>query len=119
VVRIRDAAPHGSRKKVNNTLTLLRTCRAFFGLEDDECFHCEDCDFFSGIVPESELNLSNGFNLSIAKLLAKFNAITLLNSFSHFAIIDNPPSAHNMYTIIDLLPATDAVCKREKIHACA
>jgi hypothetical protein len=60
------------------------------------------------------LNLSNGFNLSIAKLLAKFNAITLLNSFRHFAIIDTPPRAHNTYTIIDLLPATDAVCKRGK-----
>jgi len=57
--------------------------------------------------------------LSIAKLLAKFNAITLLNSFRHFAIIDNPPSAHNTYTIIDRLPMTDAICKREEIHACA
>jgi hypothetical protein len=64
------------------------------------------------------LNLSNSFNLSIAKLLAKFHAVTLLNLFRHFAIIDNPPSAHNTSTIIDLLPATDAVCKREKINAC-
>jgi hypothetical protein len=119
VLLIRDAAPHGSRKKVNKTLTLLRTRRAFFGLGDDGRFHCEDCAFVSGIIPESLLNLSNGFNLSIAKLLAKSNAITLLNSFRHFAIIDNPPSAHNTYAIIDLLPATDAVCEREKIHACA
>jgi hypothetical protein len=80
-------------------LTLLQTCRAFFGLWDDGCFHCEDCAFVSGIVPESLLNLSNGFNLSIAKLLAKFNAITLLNSFRHFSITDNLPSAHNTYII--------------------
>jgi hypothetical protein len=104
---------------VNITWTLLRTCRAFFGLGDDGCFHCEDCAFVSGIVPKSLLNLSNGFNLSIAKLLAKFNAIMLLNSFRHFAIIDNPPSAHNTYTIIDRLPVTDAFCRRETIHACA
>jgi hypothetical protein len=118
VVRIRDAAPHGSQKKVK-ILTLLWTCPAFFGLVDDGCFHCEDCTFVSGIVPESQLNLLNGYNFSIAKLLEKFNAVTLLNSFRHFAIIHNPPSAHNTYTIIDLLPATDAFCRREKIHACA
>jgi hypothetical protein len=69
----------------------------------------EDCAFVSGIVPESLFNLLNGFNLCIAKLLAKFNAITLLNSFHHFALIDNPPSAHNTYAIIDLMLATDAV----------
>jgi histone-lysine N-methyltransferase SETMAR len=33
--------------------------------------------------------------------------------------IDNPPSAHNTYTIIDRLPATDAFCRLKKIHACA
>jgi hypothetical protein len=88
--------PTGVEKKVNKTLMLLQTCRAFFGLGDDGCFQCGDCAFVSGIVPESLLNLLNGFNLSIAKLLAKFNAITPLNSFRHFAIIDNPPSAHNM-----------------------
>jgi hypothetical protein len=119
VVHIRDAAPHRSRTQINKTLTLLRTCRAFFGLVDDGCFHCEDCAFVSGIVPESLLNLSNGFNLSIAKLLAKFNAVMLLNSFCHFAITNNPPSTHNTYTIIDRLPATDAFCRRETIHAFA
>jgi hypothetical protein len=98
---------------------LLPTCRAFFGLMDDGCFHCEDCVFVSGIVPKSLLNFLNGFNLSIAKLLAKFNAITLPNLFRHFAIIDNLLSAHNTYTIIDRLPATDSFCRREKIHASA
>jgi hypothetical protein len=102
--------PTGVEKMVNKTLTLLRTCHAFFGLGDDGCFHCDTY----GIAPESLLNLSN-----IAKLLAKFNAITLLNLFRHFAIIDNPPSAHNTYTIIDRLPVTGAFCRRETIHAYA
>jgi len=51
-----------------------------------------------GIVPEGLLNLSNSFHLSIAKLLAKFDAIPLLKSFRHFAITDNPTSVHNTYT---------------------
>jgi hypothetical protein len=37
-----------------------------------------------GIVSETPLNLSNGFHLAIAKLLAKFDAIPLLESFRHF-----------------------------------
>jgi hypothetical protein len=37
-----------------------------------------------GIVVENLLNLLNGFNLAIAKLLAKFDAIPLLESFHHF-----------------------------------
>jgi hypothetical protein len=72
-----------------------------------------------GIVLESLLILSNIFHLGIAKLLAKFDAILLLKSFRHFAIIDNPMSVHNTYTIIDRLLATDACYRREKIHACA
>ena len=72
-----------------------------------------------GIVPESLLNLSNSFHLGIAKLFAKFDAIPLLKSFRHFAIIDNLTSVHNTYTIIDWLPAPDAFYRREKIHACA
>ena len=69
-----------------------------------------------GIVPESLLNLSNSFHLCIAKILAKFDALALLKSFRHFAIIDNPTSVHNTYTIIDRLPATDAFYRRDKIH---
>jgi hypothetical protein len=88
-------------------------------ITDDGCFHCENCVFVSGIVPKKLLNLLNGFNLSITKLLAKFNAITLLISFCHFVIIDNPPSAHNTYTFIDRLPAIDAFGRRETIHGCA
>ena len=37
-----------------------------------------------GIVAENPLNLLNGFHLAIAKLLAKFDAIPLLESFRHF-----------------------------------
>jgi hypothetical protein len=37
-----------------------------------------------GIVIENPLNLPNGFHLSIAKLLAKFDAMPLLESFRHF-----------------------------------
>jgi hypothetical protein len=37
-----------------------------------------------GIVAENPLNLPNGFHLAIAKLLAKFDAIPLLESFRHF-----------------------------------
>jgi len=37
-----------------------------------------------GIVAENPLNLPNGFHLAIAKLLAKFEAMALLESFRHF-----------------------------------
>jgi len=37
-----------------------------------------------GIIAENLLNLPNGFHLAIAKLLAKFDAILLLESFCHF-----------------------------------
>jgi len=37
-----------------------------------------------GIVAENPLNLPNGFHLATAKLLAKFDAIPLLESFRHF-----------------------------------
>jgi hypothetical protein len=37
-----------------------------------------------GIFAENLLNLPNGFHLAISKLLAKFDAIPLLESFRHF-----------------------------------
>jgi hypothetical protein len=37
-----------------------------------------------GIVAENPLKLPNGFHLAVAKLLAKFDAIPLLESFRHF-----------------------------------
>jgi len=37
-----------------------------------------------GIVTKNPLNLPNGFHLVIAKLLAKFDAILLLELFRHF-----------------------------------
>jgi hypothetical protein len=36
-----------------------------------------------GIVAENPLNLPNGFHLAIAKLLPKFEAMPLLESFRH------------------------------------
>jgi hypothetical protein len=41
------------------------------------------CDAHS-IVAKNPLNLPNGFHIAIAKLLAKFDAIPLLESFHHF-----------------------------------
>jgi len=35
-------------KEHSITLILLHTCRAFFGLGDSGCFHCDDCAFVSG-----------------------------------------------------------------------
>jgi hypothetical protein len=37
-----------------------------------------------GIVAENSLNLPNVFHLAVAKLLVKFDAIPLLESFRHF-----------------------------------
>jgi hypothetical protein len=37
-----------------------------------------------GIFAENPLNFPNGFYLAIAKLLATFDAIPLLESFRHF-----------------------------------
>jgi hypothetical protein len=37
-----------------------------------------------GIIADNLLNLPNGFHLAIAKLLAKFDAIPLIESFRHF-----------------------------------
>jgi len=56
--------------------------------------------------------------LGIAKLLAKFDAIPLLESLRHFAITDNPTTDHNTFTVIDRLPGTDISIGGKKIHAC-
>jgi hypothetical protein len=59
--------------------------------------------FAHGIVSESLLDLVNGFHLGIAKLLAEFDAISLLKSFRHFATIDNPTSGHYTSSLIGRL----------------
>jgi hypothetical protein len=67
------------------------------------------------------LNLAKGFDLGIAKLLAKFDAISLLMLFRHFTTYWNPTSAHYTSSLIGRLPATDAFCGREKFttaHEC-
>ena len=97
------------------TWFVVHCCAAIFEAVVPLFYSCDT----HGVVPESLLNLSNSFHLGIAKLLAKFDAIPLLKSFHHFAIIDNLTSVHNTYTIIDRLPATDAFYRWEKIHACA
>ena len=38
-------------KEHSITLILLRTCRAFFGVGDSGCFHCDDCVSVSGSYP--------------------------------------------------------------------
>jgi hypothetical protein len=60
----------------------------------------------------------NGFYLGIAKLLAEFDAISLLKSFRHFATTDNPTSGHYTSSLIGRLSPTDAFCGPEKIQAC-
>jgi len=72
-------------------------CAAIFEAVVPFLYSCDT----HGIVPESLLNLSSSFHLGIAKLFAEFDAIPLLKSLHHFAIIDNPTSIHNTYTIID------------------
>jgi hypothetical protein len=62
------------------------------------------------------LNLANGFHLGIAKLLTKFDAISLLMLFCHFTPYWNPTSTHYTSSLIGRLPVTDAFCGREKIH---
>jgi hypothetical protein len=47
-------------------------------------YHSLICVIPHGIFAENPLNLPNGFQLAIAKLLAKFDAIPLLESFRHF-----------------------------------
>jgi hypothetical protein len=37
-----------------------------------------------GIVTENQVNVPNGFHLAITKLLEKFDATLLLESFRHF-----------------------------------
>lgn len=71
-----------------------------------------------GIVPESLPDLVNGFHLAVAEVMAKFNAISLLMSFQHFATIHNPMGAHFIPSLICQLPATDGSGRREKIHEC-
>ncbi|PSN54762.1 hypothetical protein C0J52_20220, partial [Blattella germanica] len=46
------------------------------------------------IVAKNPLNFTNCFTLRITKLLAKFDAVCLLNSFSHLARKQNPTSTH-------------------------
>ena len=82
----------------------VHRCAAIFEVVVSLFYSCDT----HGIVPEGLLNLSNSYHLGIAKLVAKFDAIPLLESFRHFAITDNPTSVHNTYTVIDRLPATDA-----------
>ena len=43
--------PTGTKEKFSITLTLLRTCMAFFGFWDFECFHCDDCALVSWSCP--------------------------------------------------------------------
>jgi hypothetical protein len=55
----------------------------------------------------------NGFQLGIAKLLAQFDAISLLKYFRHFATIGNLTSGHYTSSLIGRLSRTDAFCGPE------
>jgi hypothetical protein len=59
-----------------------------------------------GIFAENPLNLPNGFHLAIAKLLAKFDAIPLLESFHHFGR-KLQYDARCVYTLTHTLAARD------------
>jgi hypothetical protein len=61
------------------------------------------------IFAENPLNLPNGFHLSIAKLLAKFDAIPLLESFRHFGR-KLQCDACCVYTVTHTLAARDCGC---------
>jgi hypothetical protein len=63
--------------------------------------------------PKNPLNFPNGFHFAIAKLLAKFDAIPLFESFRHFPRM---PLALCIHSLTHWLHATDAVCWREKIR---
>jgi hypothetical protein len=71
------------------------------------------------IVAENTLNLPNRFLLAITKLLAKFDAIPLIESFCHFCRNNNAMHAAYTLSLTRWLHMTDAVCWREKIHVCA
>jgi hypothetical protein len=62
-----------------------------------------------GIVAENPLNLSNGFHLSIAKLLAKFNAKPVLESFLYFRR-KQQCDARYVYTLTHTLATRDWLC---------
>jgi len=62
------------------TSVALHRCAAIFELVVPLFNLCDA----HGIVTENPLNLLNGFHLAVTKLLAKFDAIPLLESFRHF-----------------------------------
>ncbi|PSN45939.1 hypothetical protein C0J52_16548, partial [Blattella germanica] len=60
-------------------ITLLR-CAAIF-----ESFEPLFNLYLHSIVTKNPLNFANCFTLRITKLMAKFDSVSLLNSFSHLA----------------------------------
>jgi outer membrane cobalamin receptor len=50
----------------------------------NQLYHSLMCVMPMALSPKSPLNLPNGFHLAIAKLLVKYDAIPLLESFRHF-----------------------------------
>ncbi|PSN32205.1 hypothetical protein C0J52_24595, partial [Blattella germanica] len=53
------------------------------------------------IETKNPLNFTNCFTLRITKLLAKFDVVSLLNSFSHLTRKQNPTSTHYSTSIGD------------------
>jgi hypothetical protein len=60
-----------------------------------------------GIVPESLLDLVNGFHFGITKLLAEFDAISLLTLFHHFTTTDNLTSGNYTSSLTHRPTVTD------------
>jgi hypothetical protein len=58
------------------------------------------------VAAEKPLNLPNGFHLAIATLLAKFDAIPLLESFRHFRR-QQQRNACSIYTLTHTLAERD------------
>ena len=58
-------------------------------------------------------------HLAVAQFLAKFDAVALLQSFRHFPCNGKSTRALHTTSLKCCLPATDAIDRREKIHACA
>ena len=68
-----------------------------------------------GIVKESRLNFTNGFNLAVAQFLANLDAVALLQSFPYNG---NPTRALKTTSLKCCFPSTDVIDRREKItHA--
>lgn len=71
------------------------------------------------IVTESRPNLPIGFHFVVAQLLWKFDAVALLQSLRHFRCNKKSRLGHCTLPTKRRVPATYAIGRQKKIHACA